>query len=492
MESTGSSKEVPVSSDDISNLEKEPTGSDTGVAATEPVQSTDVQAEGDEAQEEILEKLKGDRIGETMYSERFVLTTILKLPQLETPIGDDEDFEKDLCSLWDMTIEKDVVLFLLKHDVVELFVGLTEGSQDNRLIEILLGIIGNMCCVDETHRCLYDNKSLILSLCDFLDSTDTLVLVQLMRIFTTIFDKSDDEQYCWFKVIREVENMTEKMAFILSSTINQELIEHTIEAIHSMVNRFTEAEVDYAQLNEFYTMFAKPCLVEGLMEGFKQIYPEAAAENQFEQEFLNSKDLKIIQKFLDINENFIINANEVYENQVEKIVCCMYRILHPLSDPNCLIPLSKAHIRILVCINSIYSAIVYHFHPPTFLALIKIYNILAQEQKSTEKPPEQEQKPSTSTSTNETEPNDDAADCEFDIQTALGEILETTYFMAEPIDGLTIANTLRTSSFNEETIRRLCDAFRETMAGDPLLNRTCELLQESARSVWGQEGRGRT
>ncbi|XP_058828792.1 uncharacterized protein LOC131688513 [Topomyia yanbarensis] len=434
----------------------------------------------DDEQEAILEKLRGDRIGETMYSERFVLTTILKLPQLETGLAENEDFEKDLCSLWDMTIEKDVVLYLLKHDVVELFVGLAEASQDVRLVEILFGIIGNMCCVDETHRFLYENPSLFLSLCTFLESSDTLILVQLMRIYTTLFDKSDDDQYCWFKLVREVEDLTEKIAFILSSTMSKELIEHTLETVHAMVNRFTEAEVDYSQLNEFYKMFAKPCLVEGLMEGFKQIYPEAASENQFEEECLVGKDLKIVQNFLEIHENLIINANEVYENQVDNIVYCIYRVLLPLSSENSLLPLSKTHVRIFVCINSIYSAIVYHFHAGTFLALVKIYTILSKEQKTTQ------------TSSDEKQPMDDdseESDCEFDIQTALGEILETMYFMAEPIDGLTIANALRASPFNVETIQRICTAFKDTMAGDPLLGRTCDLLLESARTVWSSEER---
>ncbi|XP_055626098.1 uncharacterized protein LOC129768453 [Toxorhynchites rutilus septentrionalis] len=446
--------------------------SSSGAPAGGTVQASDLEQVNEP--ENILEKLKGDRIGDTMYSERFVLTTILKLPQLESNLAEQEDFEKDLCSLWDMTIEKDVVLFLLKHDVIELFVGLTEASNDFRLVEILLGIVGNMCCVDETHKVLYENKSLFLSICQFLDSSDTLVLVQLMRIITTVLDKSDDEQFGWFKVFREVDDMTEKLAFILKSTTNRELIEHTFEAVHSIVNRFTEAEVDYTHLVEFYKIFGKLCLIEGLMEGFKQIYPETLADNQFEEEYLTKKDLKIMQKFLDIQENFIINVNEVFENQIENIGYCIYRILIPLSSVNSLFPLSKAHVRIFVCVNSIYSAIIYHFHAGTFLTLIKIFEILSKEQEVAPKaPPPMDE---------ESEDND----LEFDIQTALGEILETLYYMAEPIDSITIGNTLRSSSFNEAIIQRLCKAFREVMVGDSLLGRTCELLMASAQSVWAQ------
>ncbi|XP_062552848.1 uncharacterized protein LOC134217990 [Armigeres subalbatus] len=450
----------------------------------ETAQSTTLLERENIEDDEVLDKLQGDRIGDTMYSERFVLTTILKLPQLEGMLAEDEDFEKDLCSLWDMTIEKDVVLFLLKHDVIELFVGLSEASEDNRLVEILFGIVGNMCCVEETHRVLYENKTLLVSMCGFLASSDTLILVQLMRILTTILERSDDEEYFWFKVIREVEDITEKLGFILASTTNRELVEHTLDTVHAMVNRFTEAEVDYAQLNEFYRMFAKTCLIDGLMEGFKQIYPETTADNQFEEDFLTSRDLKTIQKFLEIHENFIVNANEVYEDQIDKIVYCVYRVLVPMSAEGCLIPLSKTHVRILVCINSIYSAIVYHFHAGTFLSMLKIYTILAKEQESLQNVDQQQQQAM--------EEENDENDTEFEIQTALGEILETLYFMAEPMSSTIIANTLKASSFSEETIQRLCAALKETMTGDPLLGRTCELLLESARVAWKIEDENRS
>ncbi|XP_053688096.1 protein saal1 [Sabethes cyaneus] len=466
-----------------SDEEQKPKEESQPVMESAAVQPTNYEQEDDQPEQDgILEKLKGDRIGETMYSERFVLTTILKLPQLKTSLADDEDFEKDLCSLWDMTIEKDVVLFLLKHDVVELFVGLSENSQDYRLMEILFGIIGNMCCVDETHKCLYENKSLLMSLCAFLESSDTLVLVQLMRIITSLLDRSDDEQYCWFKLFREIEGMTDKLGFILSSTTNKELIEHTVEAVHAMVNRFTEAEVDYAQLNEFYSIFAKPSLIEGLMEGFKQVYPETAAENKFEEEYLTSKDLKTIQKFLEIHENLIINANEAYTNYVEKIVYCMWRVLVPLSGESSLLPLSKMHVRIFVSINSIYSAIVYHFHAETFLALVKIYTLLSKEQEAI-------QKNATNQESSTADDKEETEDCEFDIQTALGEILETLYFTAEPIDLSTIENTWKASCFSEPIVERLCSAIRGTMAGDPLLERTCNLLMEGARNVWSKKDR---
>lgn len=58
-------------------------------------------------EQEDLENLKGDAIGSTLYSERFVLKTLLKLSQgLEKELAENEPFENDLCALWDMTMEE--------------------------------------------------------------------------------------------------------------------------------------------------------------------------------------------------------------------------------------------------------------------------------------------------------------------------------------------------------------------------------------------------
>lgn len=94
----------------------------------------------------MISKIKGDAIGQTLYSERFVLRTLLELKNVTNEIKMTEEFEKDLCLLWDMTIEKEVVQLLLTHSVIDMFTSIIETTEDERLIEILLGIIGNCCC----------------------------------------------------------------------------------------------------------------------------------------------------------------------------------------------------------------------------------------------------------------------------------------------------------------------------------------------------------
>lgn len=57
----------------------------------------------EEIDSETMQKMKGDAIGETLYSERFVLKTLMELKK-QNGAKIDESFEKDLCLLWDVSI----------------------------------------------------------------------------------------------------------------------------------------------------------------------------------------------------------------------------------------------------------------------------------------------------------------------------------------------------------------------------------------------------
>ncbi|XP_050073091.1 uncharacterized protein LOC126561189 [Anopheles maculipalpis] len=456
--------------------------------------------EEDEAKlQEKLQTLKGDRIGETMYSERFVLSTILKLSKQGTRLlEEDEEFEHDLCNLWDMTIEPDVVRFLLEQDVIELFLALASASEDYRLIEILFGIIGNMCCVEEMHDLFYRQSNLLVALCDFLSITDAPVLVQLMRTLTTLFDRSDDERYHWFGVMKKVDNLTEKLALILATSTNRALLEHTAETVNAMINRFTEAEVDYAQLNEFYRLFAKSCLLEGLFEAFKQLFPfpalrEQTGGNAFDEETLTQKDIKTMRRFLEIHEHFILNANELYEAYVSEVDQCVHRVLASFVSECVLFPVTKNHICIFVSISNIYSGIMYHFRAESFVYMVKIYDQLADALRN---PPAQDQPDASGRSTEngttaameddeDAEATDDGG--EFDVETACAEVREAIFFLVGPIDEQIIRAAIQMGQLKESTFEQMCRELRITMDGEPLLYQTCAKLMSAVKGPTGEE-----
>uniref|UniRef100_A0A2M4CSG4 Putative agap007510-pa-like protein n=1 Tax=Anopheles darlingi TaxID=43151 RepID=A0A2M4CSG4_ANODA len=502
-------QELPAADRKDSPSESSAVGESSAMRTTENDADDDDDEEDDDEDEtklqEQLQTLKGDRIGETMYSERFVLSTILKLSQLtdQQLLEDDEEFERDLCNLWDMTIEPDVVRFLLQQEAVELFLALAGRSKDYRLMEILIGIVGNMCCVEEMHELLHTQSEILLALCDFLSIDDAPMLVQLMRTLTTLFDRSDDERYSWFAVMKRADNLTEKLSLILATSTNRALLEHTVETVCAIINRFTEAEVDYAQLKEFYRLFGKSCLLDGLFEAFRQLYPPISSNSTqaasgsgsgggggFEEDTLTATDLKTMRRFMEVHEHFVVHANELYEPHVEELVQSVYRVLVALCSESMLFPLNKNHISILVCVNNIYSGIMYHFHADSFTSMIRIYGMLTTTTTApTTTTTTAAMVPTTSNGSAHSKDNhsslpessdmmeDDGG--EFDIETASAELLEAIYFLVNPIERDIIRSAVMAAGFGKPAIEELCRGMREAMDGETLLHQTCTKLMSA-------------
>ncbi|XP_037074556.1 protein saal1-like [Pollicipes pollicipes] len=106
--------------------------------------------------------LHSDAIGDTMYSERGVLRTLMALnaavpryiglgqhqnsacDESEPPLMElDTELEQQLCQLWDMSAERDVAVFLGNCGLVEVALPLLGRSPCPRLLEILAGTFAN-------------------------------------------------------------------------------------------------------------------------------------------------------------------------------------------------------------------------------------------------------------------------------------------------------------------------------------------------------------
>lgn len=162
----------------------------------------------------------GDSIGDTLYSERFVLKTIIRLTKSDDqPLREDEAFEADLCSLWDMTIETDVIKLLLEHSCLEIFANAIQSSNDPRLVEILIGTVANMCSLRETRDHLCHHLDITYPIMENIACFDSLTLIQLMRFFMSVlvFENSGDESL-WLEHFEQIPGFVDKFSFILSNS----------------------------------------------------------------------------------------------------------------------------------------------------------------------------------------------------------------------------------------------------------------------------------
>ncbi|XP_063240347.1 protein saal1 isoform X2 [Bacillus rossius redtenbacheri] len=135
------------------------------------------------------QKIKGDAIGSTLYSQCWVLKVLMKLTQLSGGEALGEELEGELCLLWDMTVEEDVVWFLVRNDVLDIIAFILRKDQEPRLMEILVGMLANLCVVEGACRRAVRSPAVRELAARTLFCTDSLTLVQLMRLYTTCLQR---------------------------------------------------------------------------------------------------------------------------------------------------------------------------------------------------------------------------------------------------------------------------------------------------------------
>lgn len=189
-------------------------------------ESVDTQSKHDsnlystEIDAETVEKLKGDAIGDTLYSEAFVAKTLLQFSNLEWS----EKVEEDLCFLWDMTLEKDVCDYLLKLSYPNIVCEVIQKYDESRLLEIVIGILANICCTVDTSDITDDHAKLVLSV---LEADDSLILIQVVRFIKALaYDRNQ------LPFLDDV--VLEKLNFILLNSCNLDLLLNTLDSISKM------------------------------------------------------------------------------------------------------------------------------------------------------------------------------------------------------------------------------------------------------------------
>lgn len=321
--------------------------------------------------------MKGDAIGDTLYSERFVLTTLMKLPKLEKPLSEDEDYEKELCTLWDQSVEKDVVKFLLEYNVLDIFASCL-NEDDVRLTEILVGIVANMCAEKEARETLERSPEVTIAFLSLITCSDSLILIQLMRFFQSalVFENAGDE-LIWFQYFAAIDGFVEKFAFVLASSMSNTLLKHALEALNAIFAKFTVIEIrPEGGKSNFVDMFVIAPLIDGLIEAFNQVIGNNSAEATSTP---TDDATKFMSLFLDVN---VVLAQ--YEEKsvaayrkLDEFLDCLSRILRPLCEPVYLFPLCTTMQGIIENMSDIFQALNYPWSKSCWENLLKIYTLTA-------------------------------------------------------------------------------------------------------------------
>ncbi|KAJ6665032.1 hypothetical protein lerEdw1_005263 [Lerista edwardsae] len=190
--------------------------------------------------------IAGDSIGNTVYSKHWLFSVLTKLIEIISPKKDgselnhvemqkelDEDMENDICKVWDMSMDKDVALFLKEFNAPDIFMGVFAKSKCPRLTEICVGILGNMACCQDICMTISKDENLGQMVLQRLCDSDSPTLLETSRLLMTCLCQTEVANI-WVERIRENPSVYDCICFIMSSSTNVELLVKVGEVVDKL------------------------------------------------------------------------------------------------------------------------------------------------------------------------------------------------------------------------------------------------------------------
>lgn len=280
-----------------------------------------------------IEKLKGDTVGDTLYSGKWIINILLAISKVHED-GWNEKLESDLCTLWDMTTELDIVKFLFDNDYFKIAEFVLNSSEEPRFIEIILGIIGNMTCDSSVLDALAENEKLVEIILRYLSFEDSATLVQVLRLLrSALWSIQTNLESKWRDHLRNSTILREMVPFILKSSTNEELLITTTSFLR------TAADIDLPSgetlLNELFLSSQSSSFLSEMLESFQEVLPQ-------DEDHYSLSTLKYFEDWLEVFSNLPKNQLHleiVKDDNLARTIDIPQRILTNFIDPCNLRPL---------------------------------------------------------------------------------------------------------------------------------------------------------
>lgn len=225
--------------------------------------------------------LESDKIGDTVYSKKWVLSVLLHMMKDERDGGefcgngndgtkekdshepdeekgakktnqdskdDDGDEERDekqssnnelspaleqeLCELWDMTMDSDVSRYLLAEGAIDLILEVILNNSSLRKLEICMGILANMACTAEVCKEMVEHPRLSEVTLFHINNPDVRTLAELAR-FIGVCLSNKETRGKWIKILKD-RAVVEKLIFILENSLNFEVLDGVAEIVDQL------------------------------------------------------------------------------------------------------------------------------------------------------------------------------------------------------------------------------------------------------------------
>lgn len=298
----------------------------------------------DDLEKEESEMLRGDAVGNTAYTHRWVLNTLITITQslpkymgAESSHSEGEDGESEIlelsdeveqsaCQLWDMTAERDVALHLITLDVLdmrELVEEVIKNSKAPRLTEVMVGVVANLCCHSECCDPVLSHGSLMNNILSLMTRTsDVPTLVEVFRLLKLtlwhLTHRSPNGSPQLLATLKEDQDVKTAIIFFLNNSLSENLLKEMTEYLKYLMFMWLPDENCF--LNQYY---ADNGFVEGVVIVMRQSLKSWEISGADKDGNIVHYCVTILYSFISTpNEHLISNygSNESLEYMLEEYV----------------------------------------------------------------------------------------------------------------------------------------------------------------------------
>lgn len=192
--------------------------------------------------EEETQSLMADYVGETLFSKKWILSVLLKLYKHEKDtiynlqttedmevLELQDEFEKNLCELWDMSSNEDVAQFIFSNSGKNILVEVLHETLSPRMMEIAFGLLGNLACFKVIHDDFSEDKNFRESILKYLTISDSPSLVEMTRLILSCFSQ-ETQLKGWLESIKQMDSLKD-LVEIVENSLNGKLIGNVLELL---------------------------------------------------------------------------------------------------------------------------------------------------------------------------------------------------------------------------------------------------------------------
>ncbi|XP_042223064.1 uncharacterized protein LOC121867264 [Homarus americanus] len=315
--------------------------------------------------------LRGDAIGNTAYTHRWVLNTLLTITQAlprylttddktigettsncpeatnedvgmenfeKKPVEEDtaeksdsilelaEDVENAACQLWDMTAEPDVVDYLLGLSVVDILhlaKDIITLSRAPRLTEVVVGVVANLCCQSVGCEKVIGHRLLLNSCLTLMHTTDDVpTLIEAFRFLRLLIwhltyrMAPQDRSQCPIMIaLKSHESLKEALVFMLKNSLSDSLLGALSEFLEALM--YIWLPNDQCYMAAYYS---ESGLVEGVVEVIRHFLKQWEKSSGQELPKIVHRGVLILYSFVATPAVDIISSFDRYESLLEPIL----------------------------------------------------------------------------------------------------------------------------------------------------------------------------